>query len=150
MANILENLEYTGCTVNFKSYKKSYKSKKRIDLPKEDWAIFENTQEAIIDKQTFETVQKIRQAKRRPTDMGEMSPLSGLIYCADCGKKMYLCRCTTMKQKEYFNCSTYRKKKRKYCTSHQITVEALAVIIQEEKCFCRRYGKMSQREREKN
>lgn len=132
VANILENLEYTGCTVNFKSYKKSYKSKKRIDLPKEDWAIFENTQEAIIDKQTFETVQKIRQAKRRPTDMGEMSPLSGLIYCADCGKKMYLCRCTTMKQKEYFNCSTYRKKKRKYCTSHQITVEALAVIIQDD------------------
>lgn len=132
MANILENLEYTGCTVNFKSYKKSYKSKKRIDLPKEDWAIFENTQEAIIDKQTFETVQKIRQAKRRPTDMGEMSPLSGLIYCADCGKKMYLCRCTTMKQKEYFNCSTYRKKKRKYCTFHQITVEALAVIIQDD------------------
>lgn len=75
MANILENLEYTGCTVNFKSYK----SKKRIDLPKEDWTIFENTQEAIIDKQTFETVQKIRQAKRRPPDMGEMSPLSGLI-----------------------------------------------------------------------
>ena len=64
--------------------------------------------------------------------MGEMSPLSGLIYCADCGKKMYLCRCTTMKQKEYFNCSTYRKKKRKYCTSHQITVEALAVIIQDD------------------
>lgn len=76
VADILENLEYTGCTVNFKSYTKSYKSKKRINLPKEDWAIFENTQEAIIDKQTFETVQKIRQAKRRPTDMGEMSPLS--------------------------------------------------------------------------
>ena len=132
VANILENMEYTGCTVNFKSYKKSYKSKKRIDLPKEDWAIFENTQEAIIDKQTFETVQKIRQAKRRPTDMGEMSPLSGLIYCADCGQKMYLCRCTTMKQKEYFNCSTYRKKKRKHCTSHQITVEALAVLIQDD------------------
>ncbi len=132
VADILENLEYTGCTVNFKSYKKSYKSKKRINLPKEDWAIFENTQEAIIDKQTFETVQKIRQAKRRPTDMGEMSPLSGLIYCADCGQKMYLCRCTTMKQKEYFNCSTYRKKKRKHCTSHQITVEALAVLIQDD------------------
>ena len=132
VADILENLEYTGCTVNFKTCKKSYKSKKFINLPKEDWAIFENTQEAIIDKQTFETVQKIRQAKRRPTDMGEMSPLSGLIYCADCGKKMYLCRCTTMKQKEYFNCSTYRKKKRKYYTSHQITVEALAVIIQDD------------------
>ena len=132
VANILENLEYTGCTVNFKSYKKSYKSKKRIDLPKEDWAIFENTQEEIIDKQTFETVQKIRQAKRRPTDMGEMSPLSGLVYCADCGKKMYLCRCSTTKQKEFFNCSSYRKQLKKTCTSHHITVEALAVLIQDD------------------
>ena len=132
VADILENLEYTGCTVNFKSYKKSYKSKKRINLPKEDWVIFENTQEAIIDKRTFETVQKIRQAKRRPTDMGEMSPLSGLIYCADCGQRMYLCRCTTMKQKEYFNCSSYRKQLKKTCTSHHITVEALAVLIQDD------------------
>lgn len=64
--------------------------------------------------------------------MGERSPLSGLFYCADCGQKMYLCRCTTMKQKEYFNCLTYRKKKKKYCTSHQITVEALAVLIQDD------------------
>ena len=132
IAKILENMSYTGCTANFKSYKKSYKSKKRIDLPKEDWIIFENTQEAIIDKQTFETVQKIRRAKRRPTDMGEMNALSGLVYCADCGKKMYLCRCTTMKQKEYFNCSTYRKKKKKYCTSHQITVEALELLIRDD------------------
>lgn len=132
VADILENLEYTGCTVNFKSYKKSYKSKKRIDVPREDWVIFENTQEAIIDKQTFETVQRIREAKRRPTDMGEMSPLSGLVYCADCRKKMYLCRCTTMKQKEYFNCSTYRKNKKRTCTSHQITVEALSLLIQDD------------------
>lgn len=64
--DMLKNISYTGCTANFKSYKKAYKSKKRIDLPKEDWVIFENTQEAIIDKQTFETVQKIRRAKRRP------------------------------------------------------------------------------------
>lgn len=59
-AGILENLEYTGCTVNFKTYKKSYKLKRHIDVPIEDWVIFENTQEAIIDKQTFDTVQKIR------------------------------------------------------------------------------------------
>lgn len=132
VTGILENLEYTGCTVNFKSYKKSYKSKRRIDVPREDWVIFENTQEAIIDKQTFETVQKIRAAKRRPTDMGEMSPLSGLVFCADCGKKMYLCRCTTMKQKEYFNCSSYRKNLKRTCTSHQITVEALTLLIQDD------------------
>ena len=132
VAGILENLEYTGCTVNFKSYKKSYKSKRRIDVPKEDWVIFGNTQEAIIDKQTFDTVQKIRENKRRPTDMGEMSPLSGMLYCADCGKKMYLCRCTTMKQAEYFNCSTYRKQKKRICGSHQITVKAVTAIIQDD------------------
>lgn len=132
VAHILEDVSYLGHTVNFKSYKKSYKSKRRIDVPKEDWVIFENTQEAIIDKQTFETVQKIREAKRRPTDMGEMSPLSGLVYCADCGKKMYLCRCTTMKQKEYFNCSSYRKNLKRTCTSHQITVEALTLLIRDD------------------
>lgn len=129
VAGILENVEYTGCTVNFKTYKKSYKSKKRIKLPQEDWLIFENTQEVIIDRQTFDTVQKIRQCKRRPSRMGEMSSLSGMVYCADCGKRMYLCRCTTMKQAEYFNCSTYRKKKKNLCTSHQITVKAVETLL---------------------
>ena len=132
VSGILENLEYTGCTVNFKSYKKSYKSKRRIELPREDWVIFENTQEAIVDKQTFDAVQKIRENKRRPTDMGEMSPLSGMLYCADCGKKMYLCRCITMKQAEYFNCSSYRKNLKRTCTSHQITVKAITAIIQDD------------------
>lgn len=132
IGHILVDVSYLGHTVNFKFHKKSYKSSRRIQTKKEDWVIFENTQEAIIDKQTFETVQKIRQAKRRPTDMGEMSPLSGLVYCADCGKRMYLCRCSTTKQKEYFNCSSYRKQLKKTCTSHQITVEALAVLIQDD------------------
>ncbi len=132
VAGILENLEYTGCTVNFKTYKKSYKSKKRIELPQEDWFIFENTQEAIIDRQTFDTVQKIRQCKRRPTPMGEMNALSGMLYCADCGKKMYLCRCTTMKQAEYFNCSSYRKTLKRTCTSHQITVKAVETLLLED------------------
>lgn len=126
---ILGKPDYLGHTVNFKTHKKSYKSKKKIDNPKEDWVIFENTHEAIIDRDTYDTVQRIRSAKRRPTDMGEMSVFSGLLYCADCGKKMYLCRCTTMKQKEYFNCSTYRKKKKGLCTSHQITTEAVSEIV---------------------
>ena len=129
VASILENPTYLGHTVNFRTKKKSYKSKKKIDLPKEDWVIFENTHEAIIDQDTFDTVQRIRQAKRRPTYMGEMSIFSGLVYCADCGQKMYLCRCTTMKQKEYFNCSSYRKKKKATCTSHQITVEAVEHFV---------------------
>lgn len=132
ISHILADVSYLGHTVNFKFNKKSYKSSRRIPTKKEDWIIFEDTQEAIVDKQTFETVQKIRQAKRRPTDMGEMSPLSGLVYCADCGKKMYLCRCSTTKQKEFFNCSSYRKQLKKTCTSHHITVEALAVLIQDD------------------
>lgn len=129
VSNILAYVEYTGCTANFKSYKKSYKSKKRIDLPKEDWLIFENTQEAIIDRQTFDTVQKIRQGRRRPTPMGEMNALSGMLYCADCGKRMYLCRCSTVKQAEYFNCSSYRKQLKRTCTSHQITVKAVETLL---------------------
>lgn len=129
VAGILENLEYTGCTVNFKSYKKSYKANKRIDLPQEDWLVFENTQEAIIDRQTYDTIQKIRQCKRRPTPMGEMNALSGMLYCADCGKRMYLCLCSKTKQSEYFNCSTYRKKNKNLCTSHQITVKAVEALL---------------------
>ena len=62
--------------------------------------------------------------------MGTPHMLSGMLYCADCGEKMYLCRCTTVKQAEYFNCSTYRKKKKKYCTSHQITAHAALALIQ--------------------
>lgn len=127
--SILEDMTYLGHTVNFKTRKKSYKSKKKIDNPREDWVIFENTQEAVIDQETFDIVQRIRNAKRRPSRMGEMSIFSGLVYCSDCGEKMYLCRCTTMKQKEYFNCSTYRKQKKHKCTSHQITVEAVEELV---------------------
>lgn len=127
--SILENPSYLGHTVNFRTKKKSYKSKKKIELPPEDWVMFKDTQEAIIDQDTYDTVQRIRQNKRKPSEMGEMSVFSGLVYCADCGKKMYLCRCTTMQQKEYFNCSTYRKKSKNLCTSHQITVEAIEQIV---------------------
>ena len=126
---ILENPSYLGHTVNFRTRKKSYKSKKKLENPSEEWVIFKNTHEAIINEDTYETVQRIRSVKRRPSAMGEMSVFSGLVYCADCGKKMYLCRCTTMMQKEYFNCATYRKKTRSLCSSHQITVEALEKIV---------------------
>ena len=129
VAGILENLEYTGYAALDCYCKKSYKSKKCIKLPQEEWLVFENTQEAIIDRQTFDTVQKIRQCKRRLTPMGEMNALSGMLYCADCGKKMYLCRCSTSKQSEYFNCSSYRKALKRTCTSHQITVKAVETLL---------------------
>lgn len=129
VVHILENEEYLGRTVNFKTYKKSYKSKKYIENPRENWVIVENTQEAIIDQETFDIVQNLRKAKRRISDMGTPHILSGMLYCADCGEKMYLCRCSTVKQAEYFNCSTYRKKKKKYCTSHQITAHAVMAMV---------------------
>ncbi len=140
VAGILEDMQYLGHTVNFRSYKKSYKAKRRIDAPKEDWVIFENTQEPIIDKETFDIVQKIRESRRRPTGMGEMSVLFGMLYCADCGRKMYLCRCTTMKQAEYFNCSGYRKNLKRTCSSHQITVRAVEEMIKNDLQFTIRYA----------
>lgn len=129
VVGILENEEYLGRTVNFKTYKKSYKSKKYIENPRENWVIVENTQEAIIDQETFDIVQNLRKTKRRISDMGTPHILSGMLYCADCGEKMYLCRCSTVKQAEYFNCSTYRKKKKRYCTSHQITAHAVMAMV---------------------
>lgn len=140
VVHILENEEYLGRTVNFKTYKKSYKSKKYIENPRENWVIVENTQEAIIDQETFDIVQNLRKAKRRISDMGTPHILSGMLYCADCGEKKYLCRCTTMKQAEYFNCSTYRKKKKKYCTSHQITAHAVMAMVKNDLRYTIRFA----------
>lgn len=76
--------EYMGHTVNFKTFKNSYKDKKCKTLPKEEWTIFENTQEPIVDPETWNTAQKCRKVKRR-SNYGEPNPLTGLMYCADCG-----------------------------------------------------------------
>ena len=72
--------------------------------------------------------------------MGEMRVLSGMLYCADCGQKIYLCRCTTMKQAEYFNCSSYRKKKKRTCSFHQITVHAVEEMIKNDLQFTISYA----------
>lgn len=120
VADILAKMEYLGHTVNFKTYKKSYKSKVKVWNNPEDWEIFENTHEAIIDEATWDIVQKIREGKRRPSRMGEMGILSGMMYCADCGAKLYQVRANGWTHdKEYFVCATYRKKKG-LCSSHQI------------------------------
>ncbi|MBO6263797.1 MAG: recombinase family protein, partial [Clostridia bacterium] len=146
VVHILANMEYLGHTVNFRTYKKSYKSRRKLEAPKEDWVVFENTQEPIIDQETFDIVQKIRQGKRRIADMGEPNMLSGMLYCADCGKKMYLCRCTTMKQAEYFNCSSYRKKKKKTCSSHQITAHAVNDLIRDDIRYTIRFAQENKEE----
>lgn len=120
VADILAKMEYLGHTVNFKTSKKSYKSKVKILNNPEDWLVFKNTHEAIIDEGTWETVQKIRDGKRRPSRLGEMGMLSGMMFCADCGAKLYQVRGKGWTHdKEYFVCATYRKKKG-MCSSHQI------------------------------
>ena len=91
--HILERMEYTGCTVNFKTYTKSYKLKKRIENPKENWAIFYDTQEPIISKEQWERVQELRQSKRRNTKTNKQGLFSGLIFCADCGSKLHFATC---------------------------------------------------------
>lgn len=89
VANILEKPEYMGHTVNFRSTKESYKDKKQTQNPKEDWVIIENTHEAIIDPGVWQTAQKCRTVKRRTDTTGEANPLTGLLYCADCGQRLF-------------------------------------------------------------
>ena len=126
---ILSNYEYTGCTVNFKTKRKSFKNKKQVIQSKEDWAVFEGTQEAIIDKETFETVQKMRGTKRAYTKFNEVNIFSGLLFCADCGGKMTIRRRKDDRRKDAYVCSTYRKKKKHLCTEHAIKADILKQIV---------------------
>jgi site-specific DNA recombinase len=131
VADILDKQEYLGHTVNFKTRKKSYKVKKMVKNDPSDWMIFKNTHEAIIDEDTFQTVKRIRDGRRRPTPLGEMPVLSGMVFCADCGAKLYQVRAKGWSHdKEYMVCATYRKKGKHICTSHQIrNVEIEKVLI---------------------
>ncbi len=158
---ILERIEYLGHTVNLKASKPSFKSKKKVWNNPSEWVIFENTQEAIIEESVFLVVQNIRQARRRPTKMGDMGMFSGLVYCADCGGKMYLCRANHFKpEQEYYICSTYRKD-RSLCKTHSIRRvvleeivlrnlrEAISYVTQYEDDFIQRAAERSLRERDK-
>ena len=128
ISHILTRMEYLGHTVIFKTYRKSYKNKKQLKNDPAQWQIFENTHEAIIDRETFDIVQRIRDGRRRVTPMGEMPILSGMVFCADCGKKLYQVRGRNLPQKEYMVCSTYRKIKGG-CSSHQIRNEVLERLL---------------------
>lgn len=120
ISQMLSRPEYLGHTVNFKTYRKSYKQKKQLKRDPSEWQIFENTHEAIIDRETYDIVQRIRNGRRRRTPMGEMPALSGMVFCADCGAKMYQVRGRNLPQSEYMVCATYRKKGKDVCPSHQI------------------------------
>ncbi len=132
VADILMRMEYLGHTVNFKTKKKSYKSKKTIHNDPSEWMIFENTHEAIIDQEIFDIVQNIRNGRRRLTPMGEMPTLSGMLYCADCGAKLYQVRARGWThEQEHFVCATYRKRKGQ-CSSHQIhNVQVERILLSE-------------------
>ncbi|WP_194087093.1 DUF4368 domain-containing protein [Acetivibrio mesophilus] len=120
IVHMLSRQEYLGHTVNFKTYRKSYKQKKQMKNDPSEWMIFKNTHEAIIEESVFEVVQRIRDGRRRLTPMGEMPLLSGMMFCADCGNKLYQVRGRGWEhEKEYFVCATYRKIKGG-CSSHQI------------------------------
>ena len=112
--------EYLGHTVNFKTHKKSFKIKKKINNDPSEWAVFENTHEAIIEQGVFDAVKRIRDGRRRVDRLGAMPMLSGMLFCADCGAKLYQVRGKGWPhEKEYFVCATYRKVKGG-CSSHQI------------------------------
>ena len=131
VAGILKQEAYTGCTVNFKTRKKSYKTKYQERLPRENWVIFENTQEAIIDRETFSIVHKMLESRRRPKKIGSpcVNVFNGLVYCADCGNRMYLHHNTKQTQRDAFVCSRYRRAKFHDCTSNHITYDLLYTIV---------------------
>ena len=137
--NILGKPEYLGHTVNFRSSKKSYKDKRVKNDPK-DWVIFKNTHEAIVDQATWDLAQVIRKTRRRIDTTGVANPLTGLVFCADCGAKMYNHRGAYNKgtgkrhENDSYNCSTYTlsiENETRLCFSHNVTTKALRTLIQE-------------------
>lgn len=127
---ILDQIAYAGHTVNFQTTKKSFKNKKQVRLPKDQWVICENTQEPIIDGKTFETVQQMRKTKRAYTKFNEPNMFSGLLYCADCGNRLTIQRVAKHRNMYNFTCATYRKKKKGLCSSHRILVSDLERVVQ--------------------
>ena len=133
VVEILKKREYLGHTVNFKT-RKHFKDKKSHYVPEDEWTIFENTHEPIIDQQTFDLVQKIRgNVRRYPDGWGEAAPLTGLLYCADCGGKMYVHRTNNGKRISQYTCSQYSKVPvGKLCTTqHRINEDVVLSLVSE-------------------
>ena len=131
IVNILKKREYLGHTINFKT-RKHFKDKKSHYVSEDEWTIFENTHEAIIDQQTFDLVQKIRSNVRRyPNGWGEAAPLTGLLYCADCGGKMYVHRINNGRRISQYTCSNYTKVPcGTLCpTQHRINESAVLTLV---------------------
>ena len=132
IANLLENEIYLGNTVNMKYSTKSYKDKRRVEHPREECMVFENTHPALITREVWDMVQRVRKNKRRLTKMEEQNKYSGLVFCADCGSNMVLHRAHTMSASyNHFICRTY-KKDGEACTGHYIRECVLDEIVLED------------------
>ena len=137
VGQILSKPEYMGHTVNFRSHKQSYKDKNPVMNPKEEWLIFENTHEAIVDKETWELAQKLRKTPRRHDTLGEANPLTGLMFCADCGAKMTNHRSrggteSSPYPSDFYDCSTYtlaHQKRTNACCGHYIRTKAVRELV---------------------
>lgn len=133
VVSILRKPEYLGHTVNFKTAK-HFKDKKSHYVSQDNWVIFENTQEPIIDQLTFDLVQKIRSNVRRyPDGWGEVHLLTGLMFCADCGAKMYVHRVNNGKREAQYTCSAYSKVPvGQLCpTQHRVSEENVLILIKD-------------------
>ncbi len=137
VAQILAKPEYMGDTVNFRSHKASYKDKRAVMNPQEEWLIFENTHESIVDRETWELAQKLRKTPRRIDHIEEANPFTGLLYCAECGAKMYNHRSRSGGKKrpyptDFFDCSTYtlaKQRRETECSSHYMTTRILRQLV---------------------
>lgn len=130
--DILFRQEYIGDTVNFKGTTKSFKDKSKIYFPKEQWKIFKNTHEPIIDEETWNTVQRIRENRQRPTKIGKINIFSGHLFCKDCGSKLYYCTSRSYTEnKHFYRCSKYKNTSSKSCTSHTIREHILKELVLE-------------------
>ena len=131
VVNILERMEYTGCTCNFKTYSKSYKLKKRIPNALEDMFILPDTQEAIVPKEQWDRVQELRQHKRRMTKAERQGLFSGLVVCADCGSKLHFATCKNFEgRQDHYICAKY-KSGRGTCSAHYIREDVLRDVVLE-------------------
>lgn len=131
IVGILEHMEYSGCTCNFKTYSRSYKLKKRIPNKPEDMLIIPDTQEAIVSKEQWDRVQELRKHKRRPVKGERSGYFSSLLYCADCGSKLHFCTCKSFEGKQdHHVCSQY-KSGRGDCSAHYIREEVLRDLVLE-------------------
>lgn len=127
---ILDRQEYIGDTVNFRTTKRSFKDHTKVFLPKEQWKIFKNTHEPIIDEETWNTVQRIRNNKRRTTKTGKTSIFSWHLFCNECGAKLYYCTANNFTpDKDFYRCSNYKNNSTKSCTSHNIKDVVLRELV---------------------